>query len=87
MNWMLVLFMGVSPHYNVVKTDLIFTEQIACFNFEKTMGERQASEMNFFLKDWKKDEENFAIKQSVEWVGMQRPRGTRIPTTSKITVN
>ena len=55
MNWMLVLFMGVSPHYNVVKTDLIFSDQVT-------------------------------INKAVEWAGMQRPRGTCIPTTSKVTL-
>lgn len=86
MNWMLVLFMGVSPHYNVVKTDLIFSDQASCFNFEKTMGERQATDMNFFLKDWKRDQDNTTINKAVEWAGMQRPRGTCIPTTSKVTL-
>jgi hypothetical protein len=87
MNWMLVLFMGVSPHYNVVKTDLVFTTIEACFAYEKTMAERSVESVNYYLKDRKKDGDNSMIDQSVIWVGMQLPRGTCIPTTLKKTVD
>jgi len=57
------------------------------FAHESTMGDRRISEMNFYLKNWKRDQDNSIVNKSVEWIQMQRPRGTCIPTTSKITVN
>ncbi|CAB5178897.1 hypothetical protein UFOVP156_47 [uncultured Caudovirales phage] len=86
MNWMLVLFMGVSPHYNVVKTDLIFSEQKACFAYEETLGKRAADAQNHFLKDWKEGRDNSTTNAAVTWAGMQFVRGTCIPTTSKVTL-
>ena len=83
---MLVLLMGVSPHYNVVKTDLIFSSEATCFSYEQAMGKRQADAMNLFLKNWKKDGDNTVVNQAVAWAGIQHPRGTCIPTTSNQTV-
>ena len=82
---MLVLFMGVSPHYNIVKTDLIFGTEIACFAHEKTMVQKHAEKVNRYLKDWKEGRDNTFT--AVKWSQMQFPVGTCIPTTSKITVN
>ena len=87
MNWMLVLFMGVSPHYNIVKTDLIFGTEIACFAHEKTMVQKHAEKVNRYLKDWKEGRDNTFTDAAVKWSQMQFPVGTCIPTTSKITVN
>ena len=87
MNWMLVLFMGVQPHYSVVKTDLVFTTDAACFAFEKTMAQRTVDAANHFLKDRKKEGDNSIVDQAVTWAYMQHPRGTCIPTTSNKTIN
>jgi hypothetical protein len=86
MNWMLVLFMGVSPHYNVVKTDLIFSDEAACFAYESTLGKRAADATNMFLKDWKQGRDNTVTNAAVAWAQMQYVRGTCIPTTSKVTL-
>lgn len=83
---MLVLFMGVSPHYNVVKTDLIFSDEAACFAYESTLGKRAADATNMFLKDWKQGRDNTVTNAAVAWAQMQYVRGTCIPTTSKVTL-
>jgi hypothetical protein len=87
MNWMLVLFMGSSSNYNIVKTDLIFATNAECFSYEQTMAKRSVDAMNYFLKDRKKDGDNTNVDQAANWAAMQYPRGTCIPTTSKKTVN
>ncbi len=84
---MLVLFMGVSPHYSVVKTDLVFTTDTACFAYEETMAKRSVDATNYFLKDRKKEGDNSIVDRTVNWVQMQLPRGTCIPTTLNKTVN
>ena len=84
---MLVLFMGTSSHYNIVKTDLIFATDTSCFAYETTLGKRMVDATNFFLKDWKEGKDNSTTNAAVTWAQMQYFRGTCIPTTSKITVN
>ena len=42
MNWMLVLLMGISPNYQVIKTDLVFADKLDCFGFEKKMAKESA---------------------------------------------
>ena len=84
---MLVLFMGTSPHYNIVKTDLIFVTETTCFAHESTMAQKGLDNVNFYLKDWKDGRDNSSTNAAVVWQQMRYPRGTCIPTTSKVTVN
>ena len=87
---MLVLFMGTSTNYSVIKTDLIFKEEMTCFNYENKLAQTQSEAMNYFLKKWNpalNTDENLKNKLASDWAYMQHPRGTCIPTTSKVTVN
>ncbi len=89
MNWMLVLFMGTSTNYSVIKTDLIFKDEQTCFNYESKLAQKQVDAMNVFLRKWNPNintEENTSNRLASNWAALQYPRGTCIPTTAKETI-
>jgi hypothetical protein len=88
MNWMLVLFMGISPNYQVIKTDLVFAEKLDCFGFEKKMAKESVDAMNVYSLQWKKEGvDRDQLQESINWTALQMPRGTCIPTTSAVTLH
>lgn len=87
MNWMLVFFMGVSPHYQIVKTDLIFSSEAQCHAKEEARAKGAADFATRILSEKKPSESKADIDRRIDFVFLQHPRGTCIPTTSKVTVN
>ncbi len=88
MNWMLVLFMGLSPHYSIVKTDLVFKGKGACLSFANQLSKDSADAINANIKQLSERGASEAeINSSITWTGMQTPGGACIPTTTAVTVN
>lgn len=85
MNWMLVFFMGVSPHYQIVKTDLIFASESECFEKEATWAKLTADKMNKLEKDLEAVVPRDQVNRRLEFIYLQNPRGTCIPTMAKVT--
>jgi|LauGreDrversion4_2_1035121.scaffolds.fasta_scaffold1133811_2 hypothetical protein len=86
MNWMLVFFMGVSPHYQIVKTDLIFATESECFANEASRAKSTADKMNKIEKDLETVVPRDQVNRRLEFIYMQNPRGTCIPTMTNVTV-
>jgi hypothetical protein len=86
MNWMLVFFMGVSPHYQVVKTDLIFSSEPECFAKEASWAKVTADKMNKAQKEMESLASQSQINQRLEFISLQNPRGTCIPTMARSNV-
>jgi hypothetical protein len=85
MNWMLVFFMGVSPHYQIVKTDLIFATESECFAKEAGWAKVTADKMNRAEKEWGASELRDQLNRRLEFIYLQNPRGTCIPTMAQVT--
>jgi hypothetical protein len=85
MNWMLVFFMGVSPHYQIVKTDLIFSSESECFAQEASLAKVTADKMNKVEKEMESFAPRDQINRRLEFVYLQNPRGTCIPTMAQPT--
>ena len=85
MNWMLVFFMGVSPHYQILKTDLIFSSESECFAKENSWAKVTADKMNKAEKEWNSKETREQLDRRIEFIYLQNPRGTCIPTMAGVT--
>jgi len=86
MNHMPVLLMGISPNYQVIKTDLVFAEKLDCYGFEKTMTKESADAMNLYFRKWKQEcVDRDQLQEPFNWTAVQILRGTCIPTTSTVT--
>lgn len=85
MHWMLVLFMGVSPHYQIVKTDLIFFSESECLAKESSWAKVTADKMNKAEKELEATLSREQINRRLEFIYLQNPRGTCIPTMAEVT--
>lgn len=85
MNWLLVLFIGADG--DVLKTDLIFKEKYECFSYENKMTNESIDDMNRVVESLRKNGKSLEdINRYNVFLLRQHPRGTCVPTTSKVTV-
>ena len=86
-HWMLVLFAGTGDSIPALKTDLVFAERAACFDYEWKLAQTNNDEVNATLKSMRAQGKSEAdISASLQWMGRQYPRGTCIPTVSPVTM-